>query len=131
MLYRNKKENDDNAGKWIGIGGKFLEGESPLSCAKREVYEETGLNPDLVLRAIISFRSDIYQPEDMYLFWGESKTDKVKDCNEGTLKWIPQKDLFTLPMWEGDKIFLQKLFSTEEFFTLTLTYKGDKLESAK
>lgn len=131
MLYRNKKENDDNAGKWIGIGGKFLDGESPLSCAKREVYEETGLKPDLVLRAIIYFRSDIYPDEDMYLFCGKSDTDKVNDCDEGTLKWIPQKDIFTLPMWEGDKIFLQKLFDTKEFFTLTLTYKGDKLESAE
>jgi 8-oxo-dGTP diphosphatase len=29
MLHRIKKENDANRDKWIGIGGKFLDGESP------------------------------------------------------------------------------------------------------
>ena len=29
MLYRNKKENDPNQGKWIGVGGKLLPGETP------------------------------------------------------------------------------------------------------
>ena len=43
MLYRNKKENDVNEGKWIGIGGHFEEGESPDECLLREVYEETDL----------------------------------------------------------------------------------------
>ena len=43
MLYRNKKENDPNEGKWVGIGGKFEENELPLECVKREVFEETGI----------------------------------------------------------------------------------------
>ncbi len=30
-------------GKWIGVGGKFEEGESPDECLLREVREETGL----------------------------------------------------------------------------------------
>ena len=29
MLHRVKKDNDENTGKWIGVGGKFEEGESP------------------------------------------------------------------------------------------------------
>ena len=43
MLHRTKKENDCNRDKWIGIGGKFEEGESPEECALRETKEETGL----------------------------------------------------------------------------------------
>ncbi|MCL2403821.1 MAG: NUDIX domain-containing protein, partial [Coriobacteriia bacterium] len=43
MLYRNKKADDINEGKWIGIGGKFEHGESPEQCLVREVQEETGL----------------------------------------------------------------------------------------
>ena len=42
MLYRNKKKNDPNAGKWVGIGGKFEPGESAEECLLREVREETG-----------------------------------------------------------------------------------------
>jgi len=43
LLYRNKKENDPNEGKWIGVGGKIEEGETPDTCVMREVMEETGL----------------------------------------------------------------------------------------
>ena len=43
MLHRVKKEKDYNKDKWIGIGGKFENTESPEDCVKREVLEETGL----------------------------------------------------------------------------------------
>ena len=44
MLHRVKKKNDVNQDKWIGVGGKFEDGESPDECLKREVLEETGLH---------------------------------------------------------------------------------------
>ena len=43
LLHRVKKKNDINKDKWIGIGGKFEEKESPEDCIRREVMEETGL----------------------------------------------------------------------------------------
>ena len=43
MLHRIKKKNDENADKWVGIGGKFEAGESPEECAFREIFEETGI----------------------------------------------------------------------------------------
>ena len=43
MLHRVKKKNDMNHDKWIGVGGKFEEGESPEDCILRETFEETGL----------------------------------------------------------------------------------------
>lgn len=33
----------------FSAGGSALQGESPLQCAKRELFEETGLNADTLL----------------------------------------------------------------------------------
>ena len=58
MLHRTKKEHDYNKDKWIGIGGKFENGESPEDCAVREVKEETGLEiapEDLEYCGIVTF----------------------------------------------------------------------------
>ena len=37
LLHRVKKKNDENHDKWIGVGGKFEDGESPEDCVLREV----------------------------------------------------------------------------------------------
>ena len=63
MLHRIKKENDANRDKWIGIGGKLEEGESPFDCMRREVLEECGLT--LIApryRGIITFVSNEFGP---------------------------------------------------------------------
>ena len=39
VLHRTKKAHDENGDKWIGVGGKFEEGESPEECVLREVDE--------------------------------------------------------------------------------------------
>ena len=59
MLHRVKKEHDENEGKWIGIGGKFEQGESPEECMQREMLEETGLTAvSWRYRGIVTFVSD-------------------------------------------------------------------------
>ena len=89
MLYRNKKENDLNEGKWIGVGGKFEEKESPEECLVREVKEETGLTlTKYKLRCLVTFVSDKWETEHMYVFTASEFEGKLKECNEGTLQWI-------------------------------------------
>ena len=69
MLHRIKKEQDENKDKWIGIGGKFEEGESPEECVLREAKEETGLTlTDYKYRGIVTFVSDVWPCEYMHLF---------------------------------------------------------------
>ena len=68
MLHRIKKEHDYNHDKWIGIGGKFENGESPEDCAIREVFEETGLTiapKDLEYCGIVTF-VDVSNADDVY-----------------------------------------------------------------
>ncbi len=142
MLYRNKKKNDINEGKWIGIGGKIEAGETPDECNMREVREESGL----ILRSakflgLVKFRADMYGDEDMYLYYSDDfepedpKTKKVFAetgkfspplCKEGELKWVSKDDILSLPMWEGDRFFIEEILSGNEKISMTLQYEGDK-----
>ncbi|MBE6605553.1 MAG: 8-oxo-dGTP diphosphatase [Ruminococcaceae bacterium] len=131
MLYRNAKKNDENAGKWIGIGGKFEDGESPEDCVCREVLEETGLTlVSYDYRGIVTFVSDKYGTEYMHLFTADKFDGEISTCSEGRLEWIDKNKLDNLPMWEGDRVFLDLLGSQNKFFSLKLCYEGDSLISA-
>ena len=132
MLHRTKKENDENRDKWIGIGGKFEDGESPEECMLREVYEETGLKiTDYKFRAVITFVNDIYQTEYMHLFTASGFTGNISECSEGELEWVEKEKLYDLALWEGDKIFLRLISdSNHPFFSLKLVYSKDKLKDA-
>ena len=129
MLHRVKKENDMNKDKYLGVGGKFEENESPFDCIRREIKEETGLNAEnLSYRGIVTFISDIYPCGYMHLFICDKYSGEIKKCDEGNLVWIKKEDIYNLPLWEGDKIFFKLLEEKRPFFSLKLTYKGDKLE---
>ena len=131
MLHRTKKENDENKDKWIGIGGKFLEGESPEDCVLREALEETGLTlTSYRYRGIVTFVSNQWGTEYMHLFTADEWSGELIECNEGELEWIERSKLRELSLWEGDKVFLKLLEDDEPFFSLKLCYDGDKLTKA-
>ena len=131
MLHRVKKALDENRDKWIGIGGKFEAGESPEDCMLREVREETGLSLDSWrFRGIVTFVSDEWGTEYMHLFTAHSFTGTLLDCDEGELEWVEKDRIPSLPIWEGDKIFLRLLDERADFFSLKLCYQGDKLVRA-
>lgn len=132
MLLRNKKKQDENAGKWIGVGGKFEEGESPQDCLLREVQEETGLRlTQYRFRGIVTFVSDQYETEYMHLFTAHGFEGERIPCDEGELRWVEQDEVLSLPLWEGDREFLRLLREDAPFFSLKLVYQGDKLVSSK
>lgn len=132
MLLRNKKKQDENAGKWIGVGGKFEEGESPQDCLLREVQEETGLRlTQYRFRGIVTFVSDRYETEYMHLFTAHGFEGERIPCDEGELKWVEKDEVLSLPLWEGDREFLRLLREDAPFFSLKLVYQGDKLVSSK
>ena len=131
MLHRVKKEIDENKDKWVGIGGKFEEGESPEDCVLRECLEETGLTlTDYRYRGIVTFVSDEWGTEYMHLFTATGFVGALEECDEGDLEWVPKDRVCSLPIWEGDKIFFRLLREESPFFSLKLTYRGDTLVSA-
>lgn len=131
MMHRVKKENDCNKDKWIGVGGHFEAGESPEECLLREVREETGLTlTSWKLRGIITFCTDTYDTEYMFLYTAAGFTGELADCSEGTLEWVPKDCVRSLPMWEGDAVFFRLLEEGEPFFSLKLRYEGERLAEA-
>ena len=128
MLHRTKKNHDPNEGKWIGIGGKFEENESPEECMLREVSEETGITlRNWCYRGIVTFVSDKWEGEYMHLFTANTADECVVPCTEGDLCWIDEDKILSLNLWEGDRVFLKLLENNEPFFSLKLCYVGDNL----
>ena len=130
MLHRVKKEHDINKDKWIGVGGKFEDKESPEDCLFREVREETGLTlTSWKFRGITTFVTDRYETEFMHLYTADDWEGEMIECNEGNLEWLDKKEVFNLKVWEGDKIFFWLMQHDAPFFSLRLEYVGDELVS--
>ena len=132
MLHRVKKKNDVNHDKWVGVGGKFEDGESPEECVLRETWEETGLTlTDYHYRGLVTFVSDQWETEYMHVFTATGWTGTLTDCNEGVLEWIHKDKLMALPLWAGDKLFLDLIHDPgTPFFSMKLRYEGERLAYA-
>lgn len=131
MLHRVKKAHDANKDKWIGVGGKFEEGESPEDCVLREVREETGLTlTDYRYRGLVTFVSDRWPAEYMHLFTADGWTGEMAACDEGELVWVDKARIPSLPVWVGDKLFFRLLEENVPFFSLKLVYEGEALTGA-
>ena len=130
MLLRNKKKNDMNEGKWLGIGGHLEEDETPDMALVREIKEETNLDVvSFTYRAKLIFKNNDYE-EIMYLYTVEDFKGELKECNEGTLEYKKINEIQNLNIWEGDRVFLELIAKDEPYFELTLIYENDKLKEA-
>ena len=128
MMHRNKKEGDVHRGKWNGLGGKFDAGESPDECVVREIREESGLTLlDPRLRGVLTFPA-FKNGEDwlVFIYTATRFEGSLGACAEGDLEWVEDARLATLPLWEGDRIFLPWL-DQERFFSGKFTYLDGRL----
>jgi 8-oxo-dGTP diphosphatase len=131
MLHRIKKEKDIHEGKWNGLGGKMLAGETPEECVIREVREESGLTiKSPKLRGILTFPKFDAQSDWMAFVFTAEEFDGIgnAECDEGKLEWIEDSKMTGLPLWEGDPIFLEWI-KAGRFFSGKFCYEKGKLKS--
>lgn len=138
MMLRNKKKNDINANKWIGIGGKTEPNETAEECILREIKEECGLNAvKLDFRGIIDFFYDSDSTdlsERITLYTSTEFNGMLHESDEGTLAWIREDEIENLDLWEGDRIFLRKIMNGDmKPFHLILHYdkEGNLISTAE
>jgi len=133
MLLRNKKENDINKNKWIGLGGKFEPGESPESCLMREVKEEAGVEPSkFKFRGFVTF-NDLNDPANLYyifIYTASEYIGEIAACDEGELHWIDNDKILDLDMWEGDRLFWKWILEEAGLFSASFIYEGEKLKNS-
>ncbi len=128
MLHRNKKKNDPNSGKWIGVGGHIMDDETPDKALLREVLEETGIVLSTYQkRGIVNFFMDGIQTEMIYVYTASNFNGEITKCDEGDLAWVNKNDIFSLNIWEGDRIFLETMMKEPVFFEYDLFYENNQL----
>ena len=126
LMLRNK---EPNLGLWVGPGGKLEPGESPYDCAKRELYEETGLEVnDLHFRGLITEISP--RPDWQWLMFLYVATEFsgtiVEDKREGRLSWCALSEVMQLPIPEADSVFFQKVININmPFYQAKFVYDSD------
>ena len=131
MMFRNKKANDINKNKYIGIGGHIEPHENSDQALIREVKEETNINLNqFKLMGKIYFH-EVGTDEVMYLYRASIEEEvALPNCDEGTLVWVDINKLGSLPMWEGDKYFLDKIKDyNSPFFEMKVIYDNGRLVS--
>jgi len=72
LIHRNKRPGDQHLGKYNGLGGKMEAGEDALSCLKREIYEEAGIEcTEVKLRGTINWPGFGKEGENWFglFFW--------------------------------------------------------------
>lgn len=132
MVHRIGRQDDQHYGKYNGLGGKMEPGEDVLTCIRREIFEEADIMcENVTLRGTINWTGFGPNGEDWlgFIFLIEKFSGTPKTMNiEGRLEWIPIKDILSLPMWEGDRLFLPLVFDNEKApFHGYMPYNGGKV----
>jgi 8-oxo-dGTP diphosphatase len=114
LVHRSSRPDDHHRGKYNGLGGKMLANEDVVSCIRREILEEAGIEcEEILLRGTINWTG--FGPGGENWLGFIFRIDKFSGTphsfnDEGKLSWVAIDDLYRLPMWEGDRYFLPLVF---------------------
>ncbi len=110
-----KRNNKPYQHFWSLVGGKIKNGETVISAAKREVFEETGthltnLRFHGILEEILysenNTKLDLFH---IFIVSGETKDRTFKSSEEGVVKWVPLDTLDDIKIIPSDKLMITKM----------------------
>lgn len=134
LVHRNARADDQHLGKYNGLGGKMERDEDIVSCMRREIHEEAGIEcVDMQLRGSINWPGFGKQGEDwlgfIFLITRYSGTPHAHNV-EGTLEWVSLDSILDLPLWDGDRHFLPLVFDADPRpFHGVMPYRDGKMLS--
>lgn len=102
-----KKKAGFGAGKYNGFGGKVEPGETLLTCALREMHEESGvtlLGEDCVHTGFIVFRFEGREGEELHvhIFTASKFQGEPVETEEMAPRWFPTGAVPFGDMWADD-----------------------------
>lgn len=127
MVHRIARLDDEQLGKWNGLGGKVEIGEDVWTGMARELREEANIEVTAMrLRGTVSWPGFHADGSAVlgFIFVVDAWTGDIPPRNaEGPLVWQPIDGLGELAMWAGDRYFLPHVFDPEvEQFHLVIPY---------
>jgi 8-oxo-dGTP diphosphatase len=102
--------------RYNGVGGHIERDEDPLTGARREILEETGLKVDsLSLRAVYNIDAGEAAGILLFVFLAHSSSRAVisSDNREGTLHWIPRDKVTELNLVDDIPIILPRILAMQ------------------
>ncbi len=101
-------------GKYNGVGGHLERDEDPLSGARREIEEETGLRVRHVQLCGISHIDTGHSNGILLLiFRAEALDREVRDTPEGRLEWVPRSRLLDYDLVEDLPLILPRVLDMQ------------------
>ena len=117
LTYRVFRNDDEQFGKYNGLGGHMEPNEDIATCMLREIKEEAGITVTAMhLRGTVNWTNFGPKGEDWLAFIfliTEYQGTPAASSNEGPLQWVPVTDIMKLPMWPGDRYFLPLVFDDD------------------
>lgn len=115
LLMRRASHKRVFPNRYNGLGGHIERDEDPLTCAVREIHEESGLQVhDVRLRGVYNIDTGEASGIVLFIFSAMSDTREVSnETDEGTLEWVRLEDALKLDLVEDLPHILPRVFTME------------------
>ena len=122
-----KRNNEPNIGKYVPVGGKLKDHETPEKAARRETFEETGLKFDkLEFCGLLTETSPTNYNWISYIYLVETDLVDIPKSSEGKLEWIGFQEIINIPTPKTDDIIYKYIINKKKFI-ISIEY-NNKIE---